>query len=149
VPNIAIALREEIVRISRKEIRGQIGSTKKAATQHRREIAALKRQVALLERQLKFLVKRTTSSSAPTAPEAGTKLRFVAKGLRSHRNRLGLSAADFGKLAGVTAHTIYAWEAEKSVPRRGQLAKIAAIRALGKREALQRVSIHPARSAKK
>lgn len=149
MPNIAIAFREEIVRISRKEARSQIRFTKKAAIQHRREIAALKRQVALLERRLKFLVKRSASSSVPTSSEANTKLRFVAKGLRSHRNRLGLSANDFGQLAGVSANTVYAWEAGKSAPRREQLAKIAAIRALGKREALQRLGAHATRSAKK
>jgi DNA-binding transcriptional regulator YiaG len=59
----------------------------------------------------------------------------VAKGLKSHRARLGLSAADFGKLVGVSGKSVYAWESGSSAPRRAQLARIAAVRALGKREA--------------
>jgi len=35
---------------------------------------------------------------------------------------------------GVSAQTIYNWEAEKSRPRRQQLAAIASVRKLGKRQ---------------
>jgi DNA-binding XRE family transcriptional regulator len=146
VPNIASVLREEIVRISRRGTRAQIEATKKAAAQHRHDIAELKRQVALLQRQIKFIAKRVSSSPGTAASEAaGTKLRFVAKGLRSHRNRLGLSAGDFGRLVGASANSVYAWETGKSVPRRAQLARIAAIRVLGKREALARLKAAGAR----
>jgi DNA-binding XRE family transcriptional regulator len=146
VPNIASVLREEIVRISRRGTRAQIEATKKAAAQHRHDIAELKRQVALLQRQVKFIAKRVSSPPGTAASEtAGTKLRFVAKGLRSHRNRLALSAGDFGRLVGASANSVYAWETGKSVPRRAQLARIAAIRVLGKREALARLKAAGAR----
>lgn len=139
MPNIGSLLREEIVRLSRRETRGQVAVTKKATAQHRREIAALKRQVAALERQVKMLARRS-QKTAPAAPAGGgDKLRFVAKGLRSHRARLGLSASDFGRLVGASANSIYAWESGKTSPRRDQVAKIAAIRVLGKREAVQRL----------
>jgi len=59
----------------------------------------------------------------------------VAKGLRSQRARLGLSAADFGKLIGVSAQSIYNWESEKARPRAGQIARVAQLRLMGKREA--------------
>jgi DNA-binding XRE family transcriptional regulator len=42
---------------------------------------------------------------------------------------------DMGTLLRVSAQTIYNWEAEKSRPRQEQLAAIAALRGLGKREA--------------
>jgi DNA-binding transcriptional regulator YiaG len=38
-----------------------------------------------------------------------------------------------GLLLGVSAQTIYNWEAEKSRPRQAQVAAIAAVRKLGKR----------------
>jgi len=140
MPNIGSLLREEIVRLSRRETRGQVAVTKKATAQHRREIAALKRQVAALERQVRMLARRSQKAvTAPAAPAGGDKLRFVAKGLRSHRARLGLSASDFGRLVGASANSIYAWESGKTSPRRDQVAKIAAIRVLGKREAVQRL----------
>jgi hypothetical protein len=49
--NVASVLKEEISRISRKEIRRETSSLKKSSTTHRSEIAALKRRVLELERQ--------------------------------------------------------------------------------------------------
>ena len=68
-----------------------------------------------------------------------TRVRFVAKGLRSQRSRLGLSAADFGKLLGVSAQSVYNWEHDVARPRAEQLSKLAALRTIGKREAGQRL----------
>jgi len=138
MPNIANVLREEILRLARKENRSQNATTKKLAAQHRRDIASLKRQVAGLQRTVNVLSK-SASRSAPTAAASkaasNAKLRFVAKGLRSHRARLGLSAGEFGKLIGASANSVYAWETGRTAPRREQLAKIAAVRLMGKRAA--------------
>jgi len=53
---------------------------------------------------------------------------------------LNLSAADYGKLIGVSALTIYHWESGKSRPRKAQLAVLTAVRGIGKREALKRIA---------
>jgi transcriptional regulator with XRE-family HTH domain len=66
-------------------------------------------------------------------------VRFVAKGLRSQRKRLGLSQTDVGTLLGVSAQSIYNWESESARPRDDQLAKLAALRGIGKREAAERL----------
>jgi DNA-binding transcriptional regulator YiaG len=142
--NIAGLLREEIGRLSRREIRKASESTKKANNQHRHAIATLKTHVAQLERQVSTLTR--TMSRAQQGPagasndgSSSTKFRFVAKGLRSHRIRLGLSANDFGKLVGVSANSVYGWESGATAPRREQVAKIAALRTVGKREAAKRL----------
>lgn len=142
--NIAGILREEIGRLSRREIRRSTESTKRATNQHRHAIANLKTHVARLERQVSLLTRTMTRfdqgfAGASHDASSSTRIRFVAKGLRSHRNRLGLSASDFGKLVGVTANSVYAWEAGTTTPRREQLAKIAALRTVGKREATKRL----------
>jgi DNA-binding transcriptional regulator YiaG len=137
MPNIAAMLREEISRLSRKEVRGQVAATKKATTQHRRHIAVLKRQVAQLERQVALLSRKVLDT--PQAASTATRPRFVAKGLRSQRKRLGLSAADYGTLLGVSAQSIYNWEHELASPRTGQVAKLAALRGIGKRQAAERL----------
>jgi len=141
MPNIASVLRDEILRLARKENRNQNAATKKAAAQHRRDIAALKRQVALLQRSVSQLQRRSSRGEASVAAAAadGSKLRFVAKGLRSHRARLGLSAGEFGKLVGASANSVYAWETGKTMPRREQVAKIAAVRQMGKRDAARKL----------
>ena len=56
--------------------------------------------------------------------------RFSSRGLRTHRNKLGLSAAEYAGLVGVSAQTIYNWERETSRPRVEQAAAIAALRSL-------------------
>jgi len=136
MPNIGTVLREEIARLSRREIRSQVDATRKATAQHRRDIAALKRQVAQLQRQVTGLSRKVHGAPSAAAPDPTAKrVRFVAKGLRSQRNRLGLSATDFGKLLGVSSQSIYNWERELAHPRPEQLSRLAALRTLGKREA--------------
>jgi len=134
MPNIAAVLREEILRLSRREARGQVLSAKRATVQHRKDIAQLKRQVAALQSQVKRLGRMETKMSAgePASP-AGRQVRFVAKGLRSQRLRLGLSANDLGTLVGVCGQSIYNWESGDTRPRAEQIARLAALRSLGKR----------------
>ncbi len=67
-------------------------------------------------------------------PEAGTKVRFTAKGFKTLRQQLGLTANTIGSLLNVSAQTIYGWEAGNSRPRRQQLERIAVLRGMGKRE---------------
>jgi DNA-binding XRE family transcriptional regulator len=136
MPNIGALLKQEIARLSRREIRAQVNATKKASAQYRHHIAALRRQVATLERQVALLHRRGLAGSPATAAKpTSQKVRFVAKGLKSQRARLGLSAADYARLVGVSAQSIYNWEQGHASPRREQLAIIAKLRGIGKRDA--------------
>ena len=135
MPNIGALLKAEISRLCRREIRKEVASVKKVSASYRRDIAALKRQVTALQRKSTLLEKRTDST-------AGSKLsvlpdrpvRFVAKGLRSLRARLGLSAPQLALLLGVSEQSVYNWETKKATPRKEQLAAIIAMRGVGKRE---------------
>ena len=140
MPNIATALKEEVSRLARKEIRQQTETLRKASVQYRRDIASMKRQVSDLQRKIALLEKQAIKSAPAQATDAdGERVRFTAKGLSSHRLRLGLSAADCGKLLGVTDQTVYNWERGQARPRQEQLAKIASLRRLGKRDAQARL----------
>jgi DNA-binding transcriptional regulator YiaG len=139
MPNIAAILREEIVRLARKEIHRQTNVLRKASAQYRKDIAEMKRRVSDLRRKINPLEKQVLKNAPSQAAEVEAEhVRFTAKGLRSQRKRLGLSAADYGKLIGVTGQTIYSWESETSRPRKQQVARIASLRHLGKREAQAR-----------
>jgi DNA-binding transcriptional regulator YiaG len=145
--SLGSVLRNEITRLSRKEARVQVEPLRKANATYRRDIAALKRQVALLQRQVAVSSRarpRPAETNAETKPT-----RFVAKGLRSLRTRLGLSAADFAKLAGVSAQSIYNWETGKAVPRPNQMTALAGLRALGKKEAQARLLAPASKASKK
>ena len=136
---IGTALNEEIVRLSRKECRRQVEPIKKTTTGTHREVVTLKRRVAQLEHQVAMLSRKVITTAAVKV-DAGTKpSRFSAKGLRAQRSRLELSAADLGKLLGVSAQSIYNWESEKARPRAEQIGKLAAMRGLGKREVAARL----------
>ncbi|WP_198173774.1 helix-turn-helix domain-containing protein [Lysobacter soli] len=140
MPNLGTVLKAEISRLARKEVRAEVETLRKASGTYRREIAELKRQVAQLERRLKQAAKaRPAAASAQEGEDTATRMRFSAKGLQSLRAKLGLSAADFGALAGVSGQSIYHWEQGKSVPRKSQLPKLASLRGLGKKEARARL----------
>lgn len=49
------------------------------------------------------------------------------------RKKLGISAADMGKLIGVSGQSVYHWETGKTKPRASQLQAIAAVRKMRKR----------------
>jgi DNA-binding transcriptional regulator YiaG len=135
MPNIAMVLKEEISRLARKEVRRQTQALRKASGQYRKDIAEMKRRLFNLQRKVNPLQKQVLKTVPSEAAKADSSVRFTAKGLRSQRQRLGLSAADYGKLVGVTGQTIYSWEHEIARPRKGQLPRIASLRHLGKREA--------------
>jgi len=141
MPNIGQVLKEEIARISRRAVRAQTESTKKASTRHQREIAELKRQLKGLQRQVSVLSRGLGSARvAQTSEPDEQRVRFSAKGMRSHRERIGLSAGDYAKLIGVSTQTIYNWERGRTTPSGEQKAKIAGLRRVGKREAKARLA---------
>ena len=75
--NLASALKEEIGRLARKEIRQQTAGTSKTVTQCERDIAALKRQMEDLQRKLSSLrtqdAPRQTASKKKSSTKAATK----------------------------------------------------------------------------
>ena len=138
--NIASVLKEEIARLVRRQFRSESETLKKASSRYRTDIAALKRRIEPLEKKISRLEKMVPKNVAPTADkESETKLRFKPQGVRAQRTRLELSAREMGALVGVSAQTIYNWEAGTSRPKAEQLAVFAAVRKMGKREVKERL----------
>ena len=142
MPNIAAVLKDEIRRLAKKEIKAQVGSTKQAVAKYRSDIAKLKLGLSQQERQINLLKKQTQQQSSQPQPaeDAQESVRFSARSVKAQRQRLGLSAADYGKLVGVSGITIYNWEHEKARPRKAQLAALVVVRGIGKREALKKLA---------
>src|ERR1035438_2292359 len=140
MPNISLIFRQEITRVARREIRSQTLALRKSSVQYRREIAELKRQAAKLKSEVTRLTRQSGNGTAPqTSPDESAKPRFSAKSVVAQRKRLGISAADYGKLIGVSGQTIYKWEHGTSRPRNAQLSALASIRGLSKTEAAARL----------
>ena len=144
---LAIALKDEIRRLARKEIKAQTGRTTKAVAQYRREIARLKRQQRDQEKKIAFLEAQTRKAVVPVVVSNGDA-RFSARSAKAQRRRTGLSAADYAKLVGVSSLTIYNWEHGKARPRHEQFAALVALRGLGKREAQAKLAMLTAAARK-
>lgn len=138
--NLASQLKAEISRIARKEIRTETQALKKASTQYRADIAALKRRIAEQDRVIARLRKNKPAVETSETPEVSPQLRFRADGFANLRKKLGLSAAGMGKLLGVSLQTVYHWEKGQSKPRASQMQRIAEVRKLGKRGAAERLA---------
>jgi len=132
-------LKAEISRIAKKEVRAETKQLKKSSAQYRADIAALKRHIASLETSLKRLSKNQPKPSLEPKATA-TGLRFRAGGFATLRKKFAMSAEQMGKLLGVSAQSVYHWEAGKSRPRASQLPTIAAARTLTKKQAWEKIS---------
>lgn len=141
MPNIQTVLKAEISRLARKEVRDEVSTLKKASTNYRSQIAALKRQVDTLQKAVRRISRAggTPAGAVDESEAEGTPRRFSAQRLAKTRQKLGLSAADFGALMGVSGQSIYKWEAGEVRPRRKQLEAIVQVRGLGKREVAERL----------
>ena len=126
-------------KLARSETKPLISEARRRVAEHRKSIASLKRQIQQLTRDMQQLKKRVPSPLPELPPKELSKARLRIDGLKAHRQRLGLSALDYGRLLGVSPLTIYNWEHGKSKPRRSQLPNIVAVRGLGKRDALERL----------
>lgn len=129
--NIASVLKSEVARVARKEVRAEIEGLRKANSQHRSAIAELRRELAAVQKQLKQADReRTASAKEQTAAER--KHRFSATRLAAHRTKLGLSAADYGRLVGMSGATIYLWEQGKTRPRPEQVQQLGLLKAMSR-----------------
>jgi DNA-binding transcriptional regulator YiaG len=142
MPNIATVLKDEIRRLAKREIKVNTSSIKGAAVQFRRDIAKLKRLVQGQQKDIGFLkAQEHKRLSQPETKEEDELegVRHSARSVRAQRKRLRLSAADFGKVVGVSGLTVYTWEHGKGRPRKERLATLVAVREMGRREALAKL----------
>jgi DNA-binding transcriptional regulator YiaG len=144
MPNIASVLKDEIRRLAKREIKANTTPTKRAVAQYRRDIAKLKRQMTAQAKEiglLKAQEKKRLGQPEAKGDEELEGVRFSARSVKAQRKRLKLSAADYGKLVGVSGLSVYSWESGKSRPRQKQLTALVAVRGLGRREAVKKLEM--------
>ena len=160
--SLANTLKEEISTLARREVRRQTAPADKAMARCARDIAALKREIQALEHDLASLgtpqpgptvskkkksgraspnrraARKVSATSASAKPSP--RSQFSGEALKAHRERLGLSADNYGKLLGASGLSIYNWEQGKTRPRKSSVDAWTAIRRIGKREAARRLA---------
>lgn len=113
MPNIAAVLKEEILRIARKEIKTQLAAVKEENTALRKKVAKLEKQVesglpaAPAKRGRKPGVRKAVK------PANENQLSITGKAVLKLRKKFGLSQGTFAELLGVTGQTVYHWERKK------------------------------------
>lgn len=124
--------------------KGAARTTRKPIANLRRDVAMLKREVPELKRIVRDLGRQTNpASTRETEKLEAPSLRPTSKAVLKLRRKLGLSQAEFGKLAGISTFTVSNWEtAGGRVRMRGHaLAGFARVRGMGKREAIKELAI--------
>jgi len=130
------AIRDEVSRLARREIRSAVGPLLKERARLKGQIADLKKAVQALQKQVAPLVRdqrsrRSTLRATETEMKAS---RFSPTLIKKLRKRLGLSQEDLGVLVDVTLGAVAAWEQGRSRPSADRRSSMIALRKLGKRE---------------
>ena len=94
MPNLAVALKTEISRLARKEIKSNTSSTKGAVAQFRRDIAKLKRLMEVQQKEIAFLkAQERKRLGQPQSTNGEEELEGVRHSARSVRGRAQASEA--------------------------------------------------------
>lgn len=135
MPKFANQSKGEVSRPAKKKVKDRTRSLKKAFAAFPSEMACIERLLTELDVLLKKMNKETSRSKAVERSEdnSGVRLRFRAAGFATLRKKLGISAAEMGKLLEVSAQSVYNWETGKTKPRASQLEAISTVRKMGKR----------------
>lgn len=138
MPGFADAIKSEIKRLAKREVRKVYPDMKKELVELKRSNRELQRKVARLEKQASEFttVARQTKIKQIPASEKELKQSRLSPGLIAKiRAKLKLSREDFGILAGVSPNTIYLWETGKINPNKESKAMLIGLRKLKIREA--------------
>ena len=130
MPNLNQILKEEIVRLAKREIKQQVGPLKDQLVDVRRTAREQRRRIEQLERELASKADKETVSRTVSEDD---DVRVRKGSVKKHRERLGISQREMGLLLEVSNFTISNWELDKSSPNGQNKLAFAELRAMGVR----------------
>ena len=140
--NIGKMLKDDIQRLARKELKAAVSGLRRVNVALKQAVADYKRRITDLERSnTNKIVAPQLEAAGKPSPEAADRARFTGRMVRSIREKLGLSQADFARLVGVSDQSIYHWEGKdgRLTLRRETKPALLEVRGLGVREARRRL----------
>ncbi len=146
MPDLNKPIREEITRLTRKELKQALQDQKKINTALKKSLAAVKAECAELRREVKAIQKRLPKPPVEKTPEVADeklkRFRPTSTTVKTLRAKLGVSQGELAKLLGVTGQTVYLWEQKDGRLQLRSNAKAAlfALRGIGRREAKARLN---------
>jgi DNA-binding transcriptional regulator YiaG len=131
------AVRSEIMRLVRKELRSVVLPLGKEVRQLKRGMGQLTRSVAGLERVMAAQVREAEARKdrLEVSEEEARTARLSGRLIRALRTRLGISQGQLAVLVGVSTGAVAQWEQGMISPRGQHRAKLVALRKLGRRDA--------------
>jgi len=129
--NVHSAMKLEIIRLARREIKQQATPIVSSLKKLRAATATLKAELATLQKA------KTVAPVEPTpviSDEDVKAARFSGALIKRLRTRHGLSRNEFGKLIGVTGFAVIAWETNECKPKADRRKALIALRKMGKRQ---------------
>jgi len=145
MPDVARVLREEVQRLAKKQVKAGLTPIRRDNVRLKKQVAELRRELMELTRTSRELLARVkavvATKEAEVATERAVTLRPTSKSLVRLRRRLGLTQVEFGRLMGVSGQAVLNWERKGSRVRMrsANLAALAGIQKMGKREARRRL----------
>jgi DNA-binding transcriptional regulator YiaG len=129
------AVRSEIMRLVRRELRGVVLPLGKEVRQLKRGLGRLSKGVARLERVVAAQVREAQARKErlEVPEEEARTARLSARLIRALRTRLGITQAQLAVLVGVSARGVTRWEQGEISPRGQNRATLVALRKLGRR----------------
>ena len=130
------AVRSEIMRLVRKELRSVVLPLGKEVRQLKRGMGRLNKTVAGLERVVAAQVREAEArrDRLEVSEEEARTARLSARLIRALRTRLGISQGQLAVLVGVSAGAVTQWEQGMISPRGQNRATLVALRKLGRRD---------------
>ena len=125
------AIKGEVTRLARRELRGPFLLLQRRVRLLRVEIARLAKQIAAQGK--KETARPSLMTEAGALLEDGKVFRFSPGRILGLRKKLGLSQRELAILAGVTLGAVAGWEKGKFEPKPEKKAALAAMRKMGKR----------------
>jgi len=131
------AVRAEIMRLVRKELRSVLVPLGKEVRQLKRGLGRVSKSVARLERVVAAQVREAEASKArlEVPEEEAKRARLSANLIRKLRTRLGIAQGQLAVLVGVSAGAVAQWEQGMISPRGQNRATLVALRKIGRRDA--------------
>ncbi len=146
MPDFARAIKEEITRLAKKEVKkaaaplhNRIRSLVRTVSAQEKKIARLEKTAARQDKELR--ASSPVPESAP--PEEVKKARISPRLVKAQRKRLKLNQNDFARLLNVSVAAVRSWEQGRALPKEDTMATFVAVRKLKTKAAWERLGITP------
>ncbi|MDP8237253.1 MAG: helix-turn-helix domain-containing protein [Candidatus Erginobacter occultus] len=146
MPNFAKAIKEEITRLAKKEVKKASGPLNDRVRQLSRSVSSQEKKIARLEKTVAKQEKELRQAApVPEAapPEEVKKARISPRLVKTQRKRLKLNQNQFADLLNVSVAAVRSWEQGRAMPKDDTMATFVAVRKLKPGEVWERLGIEP------